>query len=615
MDWTLRKKILVGYGIVLLLLLLTFVWAFANLFRLGQASDAILSENYRSIRAADNMINALERQDSGVLLYILDYEQEGIEQFQSKQSDFMKWLARAEDNVTIEGEADLIHRIDSSYAAYFARFTHLLRDSTTAGAPALTSDSYHEVLLPDFMAVRDLSTELRDLNQQTMVAASDRASRVARRAVWSMGLIGLSALVLGFIFSLVLTNRLVRPIRRLRAATRQIAAGNYEVEVEAETSDELGHLAEQFNEMAAQLRAYHELNVERIIAEQRKSEAILQSIDDGLVVIGDDFTVLNTNPVAEKALNLGDQKAIGRHFLEVIKSEELFSRVREVVETGQPATMDESENFFSTEQNGAQRHYQYFVTPVYGASDDMLGVILLLRDVTKLKELDRLKSEFVANASHELKTPLTGIEMSLGLLQEQADQLNEEDRELLGVAREDAGRIRMLVNDLLDLSKIESGRLELDTTPVPVALLFEKALQNFTVQAEQHGVQLLSETAESLPPVQADATKITWVLTNLISNALRYTDAGGYIRLSAERAGSKVHISVEDSGAGIPYEYQAKIFDKFVQVDGEKQGGGSGLGLAICKEMVEAHGGRIWVDSTPGEGTTFTFTLPTAPEA
>ena len=243
----------------------------------------------------------------------------------------------------------------------------------------------------------------------------------------------------------------------------------------------------------------------------------------------------------------------------------------------------------------------------------MLGAILLLRNVTRLRELDRLKNEFVAMASHELQTPLTSIGMSIGLLNERiAAQLGDTERKLLEVAGEEVDRLRTLVRDLLDLSKIEAGKVEMNFDVVPVRLLAEKAVDILRTQADERSVELEISIDETLPPARADANKITWVLTNLISNALRYTQADGHICLAATEVGSKIHLSVTDDGAGIPYEYQTRIFERFVRIDEEKGRAGSGLGLAICKEIVRAHGGSIWVDSTPGAGSTFTFTIPVA---
>ncbi|MEJ2364008.1 MAG: HAMP domain-containing sensor histidine kinase, partial [Deltaproteobacteria bacterium] len=177
-------------------------------------------------------------------------------------------------------------------------------------------------------------------------------------------------------------------------------------------------------------------------------------------------------------------------------------------------------------------------------------------------------------------------------------------------AHEELERIKALVNDLLDLSKIEAGKIEMEFGRVAVQLLFEKAGSALLTQANDKKVELSFSLPTALPEIKADANKITWVLTNLIANALRYTSSGGRIRLFAEHFGPQVHLSVSDDGAGIPYEYQSKIFEKFVQVEEDKTVHGTGLGLAICKEIVRAHGGTIWVDSLPGEGSTFTFTLP-----
>ncbi|HDP80457.1 MAG TPA: HAMP domain-containing histidine kinase, partial [Spirochaetes bacterium] len=240
-----------------------------------------------------------------------------------------------------------------------------------------------------------------------------------------------------------------------------------------------------------------------------------------------------------------------------------------------------------------------------------MGYILSLKDVTKLKELDRLKSEFVMTASHELRTPLTGIEMSLDLLDEKlGGRLDGKEQEMLVAARTETRRLKNLTNDLLELSKIEAGKISLETAIFPVNDIFEKAVSVLMRQAHEKDVNLTFAVEQNAYAVKADPNKVTWVLTNLISNALRYTKPGGWVKITAETAGPWMRISVADNGAGIPREYQSKIFDKFVQVDKENSPGGSGLGLAICREIVRAHGGTIWVDSTPGEGSTFVFTLP-----
>ena len=609
MVWTLRKKIFIGYGITLVLMVLVLVWAFINLWDLGQASDAILKENYKSILAAENMVYAIERQDSAILLIFLGYQEQGWKQFRENESEFFQWLARAKDNITIEGEETIVKNIETGYSSYLQHVVEL--KSISIGSPRKTATIYHEAILPAFLSVRDTCIRLREINQQNMFKVSDRARYIAKRAIWSMATIGIVAVGIGIGFSLLLSNLLTKPVRQMVEATQKIAEGNYDIQISAHSSDELGHLAEEFNSMTQKLKGFHDLNIEQIIAEKQKSEAVIRSIDDGIILVDAEFKVTGMNPMSRRILDIPSDGPQNRHFLEVVKSEPLFHYIQQSMESGKPPSIEEKENVFTVERNGTRYHYQFSITPVRGKKGVLIGVVLLLRDVTRLTELDRLKNEFVMTVSHELRTPLTGIGMSIDLLLESTIQkLNEKEQQLLSAAHEDLQRLKVFVNNLLDLSKIEAGKMEMEVASIPVRLLFEKVVTVFKTQAEEKAVVFSYHVPEALPNVKADDNKVTWVLTNLISNALRYTPGGGHIKFFAESFGPYVQISVSDDGPGIPYEYQSKIFDKFVQVKSDRAVGGSGLGLAICKEIVRAHGGTIWLDSVPGAGSTFTFTLP-----
>jgi NtrC-family two-component system sensor histidine kinase KinB len=609
MVWTLRKKIFIGYGITLVLMVLVLVWAFFNVWNLGQASDAILKENYKSILAAENMVYAIERQDSAILLMFLGYQEQGWNQFRENESVFFQWLGRAKDNITVEGEDKIVNMIETEYSKYLDHVSEL-RPISVAG-PRKTGAFYHETILPSFLSVRDTCIRLREINQENMFKVSNRAHFIAKRAIWSMAIIGMVAIAIGLGFSLVLSNLLVKPVREMVDATQKIAEGNYEIEISTRSEDELGRLTDEFNSMAKKLKGFHDLNIEQIMEEKRKSEAIIRSIDDGIILVDGEFRVTGMNPMARRILDLPPDSPQNRHFLEVLESEQLFNYIKESMESGKPPSIEEKQNLFTVEKEGTRRHYQFSITPVRGKKGVLIGVVLLLRDVTRLAELDRLKSEFVMTASHELRTPLTSIGMSIDLLLESAiKKLNEKEQQLLSAAHEEVQRLKAFVSNLLDLSKIEAGKMEMELSSISIRVLFEKAATVFNAQKEEKAVNLSFDAPEGLPNVKADDNKITWVLTNLISNALRYTPSGGHIKLSAESFGPYVQISVNDDGAGIPYEYQSKIFDKFVQVKSDKAVGGSGLGLAICKEIVRAHGGTIWVDSVPGSGSTFTFTLP-----
>jgi NtrC-family two-component system sensor histidine kinase KinB len=611
MKWTLRKKIFIGYGITLVLMVLVLVWAFINLWELGQASDAILRENYKSILAAENMVYAIERQDSAILLMFVGYQEDGWNQFRENESQFFQWLGRAKDNITVEGEDKIVSMIETEYSKYLI-YVSELRPISAAGTRK-TGTFYHETILPSFLSVRDTCIRLREINQENMFKVSDHARFIAKRAILSVVIIGIAAIGIGIGFSLLLSNLLTKPVRRMVEATQEIARGNYDIQIPIYSSDELGRLTDEFNSMAKKLKGFHDLNIEQIIAEKGKSEAIIRSIDDGIILVDAEFKVTGMNPMARRILNVQPEISQNKHFLELVNSEELFNYIKQSMESGKPPSIGEKENVFSVERDESRCHYQFSITPVYGKKGVLMGVVLLLRDVTRLTELDRLKSEFVMTASHELRTPLTSIGMSIDLLLESATKkLNEKEQQLLLAADEDLQRLKVFVSNLLDLSKIEAGKMEMELSSIPIHILFEKVVAVFKNESEEKAVDLSLNVPGEVPNVKADDNKISWVLTNLISNALRYTPSGGHIKLSAEIFGPYVQISVKDNGPGIPFEYQSKIFDKFVQVKSDKAVGGSGLGLAICKEIVRAHGGTIWVDSAPGAGSRFTFTLPVA---
>jgi NtrC-family two-component system sensor histidine kinase KinB len=608
---TLKRKILIGYGVAFALMGLVVAWAVTNLVSLGKATDAILSENYRSIIAAENMVDALERQDSGILIMFLGSEEKGIAQFRENEAVFLEWLARAKDNITIQGEAELVQSIESDYAIYRRQFS-ALTDLRATAKTTLHSSYYEETVYPLFVKVREVCIGLRNLNEETMYAASVRAGSVAKRAIWSTALVAASAVIIALIFSLFLAERIVRPIRRFMEASRKISSGDYAVRVPVETEDELGRLAGEFNQMAAQLGHYHEMNIEQIITEKNKAEAILSSIEDGLVVFDTSLKVTGINPAARRILGLEFKQYAILQCADILPDPNVCDLIHKAVETGVQPNVPDEQRIILIPEGERSRHYLFSVTAIRGRDRNLSGIVLLLRDVTRLKEVEQLKSEFVMAASHELRTPLTSLGMSVDLLLEHvAQELAEKDRDLLRAAHEEVHRMKALVNDLLDLSKIEAGRIELEFESVPVSTVFDHVQEVFKSQMDIKEVTFTSEVTGDMPRVRADANKIAWVLTNLVSNALRYVSKGGQIQLTAHRIGPNVHLSVRDDGPGIPPKYHSKIFEKFVQMK-ERDAGGTGLGLAICKEIVRAHGGAIWVESSSGQGSTFTFTIPVA---
>jgi NtrC-family two-component system sensor histidine kinase KinB len=615
MKLSLRAKILSGYALILLLLGFMVGLSLVSLQRLGRATGSVLTENYRSIIAAQNMIDAIERQDSAVLLVLLGYQEEGGRQYTDNIAAFMEWLGRAKDNITISGEGELVQALERSYLEYVRAYQSLLAEADAS--PESGRRYYDDTLLPLFLRVRGTCHELRDLNQTTMYHSSELARQVAQRATASVLAAGASLLVVGLVFSLLLSRIIVMPLKRVMDGIRAIERGDYDVKVSPASGDEMGRLASDFNSMARQLRRYRELNIGEVMAEKKKIETIMHNIDVGIVVLDAESRVTDMNLRASEILATTPAAGKGAHLLEVLGDERVFAQVKETLEQGNRFPTPGEDNNLTIDEGNKKRHYQYFVTPISLRPGKTQGAVLLLRDVTQLKEMNQLKSEFIMKASHELKNPLTGLLMSVSLLKEaDLSGLTEKDRQLIHGAEEDLQRLKTIVDDLLNLSRIETGRLLMDIVETDLRVVIARAVEAMRGQAEEAGVSLEREHPDSVAAVRADANKIVLVLHNLIANALRHTPAGGTVRVLAQDTDAFVEVSVQDNGEGIPYEDQARIFDPFFQVkEPTGKSGSLGIGLALCREIVRAHQGTIWVDSVPGRGSTFSFTLPRAAPA
>lgn len=605
----LRKKIFLGYGVAFALLSLVLFWSTYHLISLGQASDAILRDNYKSILAADCMLDCLAIQEQMLLTSLQKVDPGSEKHCREQDAAFLQWLARAKDNVTIEGEPKALQKIDVAYSQLMFQMGEFFKQPSD-GLHA-RAEMYKGNIRLILQEIRKSLYDLREINQVTMYQASNRAKKIADWAIQSTLVVGIFAIVFGVFFSIVLSSLVIRPLKSMIRATRKIGQGDYSIRIPKTTNDELGVLALEFNTMAERLAMFHHMNIDNILAEKQKMETILATIEDGILVLDISLNVVTINQTAYRFFCFPQPPSLPKHFLEILREEALFSFLKETVQTGIPPKIPEDDEFLTWSHGSHPRHFSFAITPIRGKGETLLGIVLLFRDVTRLKELDRLKSEFVLAASHELRTPLTSMGMSIDLLREKTGKkLSQEETELLEVAHEEVARLKELINDLLNLSKIEAGKIQMEKEHFGFKLVFERIQSIFATQMAAKKATLLAMVPETLPDVFADPNKISLVLSNLISNALRYSPPQGQITLKVALIKDHFHISIQDNGPGIPEEFQSKIFQKFIQVKGRENAGGTGLGLAIAREIVRAHGGSIWVISAKGEGSTFTFTLP-----
>lgn len=605
---------LIGIFIILLVaMVINSIWAIINFRGLHDSIENIMQANYRSVVAAQDMIVAIERQDSAELAYLNEKNEDAKNIYYDNSIVFLKCLSRAEDNITEPGELEIVEKINALYTEYAKKYLSLISIQNNQASDAASKYYYMEIL-PLFESIKSECRNLLELNQNAMVALQNQSKVMANKATISTTVIAVATALFGLVLAIYMSNKIVNPIQILIQKIKLISEGDYKQKLDISGDDEITELSKEFNVMTQKLNAYEILNIEKLMKEKHKSEAIIESISDGLIVTDEENKVLSINMAAERALGIKEKDVINRHFLEVIKIDEIFEVITRVKNRSVGEEYKRYSNVDIT-ADGITRHFRVNVTPIKTVDEETIGIVTLLQDITKLKEIDQLKSEFVSTVSHEFRTPLTSITMAVGLLLDKVPgEITEDQKELIEAIKEDSLRLTNLVGELLDLSKIESGKMNMDFQSCSIKKIIDDAAKLFLLQLEEKNITFNKNIGEHLSPVKADYNKITWVLTNLIGNAIRYAPSNGKgeIEIKALETANKMLVSVTDNGKGISDENQKTIFDKFVQIKDEKDQsvGGTGLGLAISKEIIKAHGGDIWVSSKLGEGSTFYFTLP-----
>ncbi|POF38742.1 PAS domain-containing sensor histidine kinase [Pseudomonas laurylsulfativorans] len=419
-----------------------------------------------------------------------------------------------------------------------------------------------------------------------------------------LGLVGLAVLIIGFVTAQAIARRFGEPIEALAKAADNIGQGNFDVTLPISSAVELNLLTRRFGIMAQALREHQATNVDELLAGQQRLQAVLDSIDDGLLMINRQGHLEHLNPVAQRQLGWESDR-LGQGLGTALERPELDEQLQLVLRGG---TLERAPEDLSIEVDGESRLLTYSLTPVSHIQGHILGAVMVLHDVTEQRAFERVRSEFVLRASHELRTPVTGMHMAFGLFRERAHFApDSREADLLDTVNEEMQRLMQLINDLLNFSRYQNGLQKLTLAPCSIEALLKQAQSRFATSAEEKEISLLVEAQGPLPRLQVDQPQLDRVLDNLLDNALRHTSSGGRIRLHARRHGDRVIISVEDNGEGIAYGQQGRIFEPFVQVGRKK--GGAGLGLALCKEIVQLHGGRMGVYSRPGQGTQFYMAL------
>lgn len=410
---------------------------------------------------------------------------------------------------------------------------------------------------------------------------------------------GTTAVILALLVAFIVARHVTQPLRRTTLVAQRMAEGDFSQRVGVRGVDEVGALATSFDSLADSLQE----TMAHLHQEQARLRGILASVAEGIVAVDTEGRIVLINPQAASLLGL--RESVGGRISESGLSEELTAGFAECLRDSQLRTLQ-------VDLGRPTRHLVLHIAPVRAAETGRWGAVAVVRDVTEARRLDEMRRRFISDASHEIRTPITSISGFATAILDGTAGTEEERRHCATVIAREAERLGRLVSDLLDLSRIESGAVSLEMSELDLAELIRDALEGFQTQTQERGMTVELSLPSDLPPVQADADRIYQVMVNLVSNALRFSRDHGRVKVSAEQENGSVRVSVQDTGRGIDPSELPYIWERFYRADSarSRNDGGTGLGLAIVRSIVEKHGGTVSAESEPGQGATFSFTLP-----
>jgi NtrC-family two-component system sensor histidine kinase KinB len=599
----LRSRLLLSHGVVIVLAIVAFAAALYAIRDLSGRVDAIAADKMEALESTERMRGEFSNVIRAVLQRSLSDDASQAPQSLAAATVALDGLHAAIENSRNYFLAPNEQLVFNEVAADYQRF-----------AAAVTAWQEGKLSAPEsanrisniFRELRTGVARLRELKSNELGEATTAAREFANSMFALLGALALLLLCVGIFAMLRLVRVVCFQVDDLSDAVTKMGKGEYDITCKQAAVQEFNMLGRHLENMGRQLNVLRDSNVERVMAEQRRTNAVLDSIDDGLVIFSDEGTIERINAVAERQLGVDSGAAVGHRF-EDIGDPTTGRHIRQVLASGE--YVDTGRPEIRIECDGEIRLLAYTLHRFVESQSDRIGVVMVMRDITVQHEFDKMRSEFVLRASHELRTPIASIRMGLGLLGEKLEFAEgSRERELYQTVQDELTRMVGLLTDLLDLSRLRIGQQTLERAPTSIEEMLTAARQRFDPAATNAKIALTLQPLPLLPHVPLSRSGFDRVLDNLIANALRHTASGGAVTLSADATPRHLLIHVADTGEGIALAQQALIFEPFVQIGSKR--GGAGLGLAICKEIVLQHGGEIRVDSQPRRGSTFTVALP-----
>jgi signal transduction histidine kinase/HAMP domain-containing protein len=579
---SLRTTITLGLLGLLLLLLAIGGYAYYSVRRLDQSSHSILKANFYSVELGQQMLQGLDQ------LAAPPQEADG-------QRKFQQALTREAGNVTEPGEQQLVDSLAQTFNGY-------QQQPTTPALARLRAQTHRMIRL----------------NTAALVRKNNYSAALAAGTERNLLLCVVLAVLLASVLVVSVPEAAVQPLRQLTTALEHATDRHFTATIPVESGSEFGRVARAFNRMLVQLQDFRSSTMAELLTERNRAASIVSSLDEGLLLLDENRRIILANPVACGLLSLTAAQLLGQPAAAVAEGNDLLREMLRPleVEAGRREQAVAEAPLLRIAQQGEEVFYRLAVQELVSYNEvlekmEFVGQILTLRNVSDFKKLDQVKSNFLATVSHELKTPLSSINLNTKLLQDERLPAEERQR-ITGYIRQETQRLQRMVAELLDVSRLDAGAgIQLDVQPTSLAEVVRYATATVQPQLDDKQLRLDLQLPAELPAARADVEKTTWVLINLLANAIRYSPVGETLTVRAAVVGTFVQVSVQDHGPGIAAEHHDKIFQRFAQLP-DKSGyrGGSGLGLSIAREFITTQGGRLWVESELGSGSTFHFTLP-----
>ena len=565
MATKLKTKLTVGLVFLFSVILIFGILGTFNINLLSRNADLILKDNYESIRYCNNMLKALE--------FVNDKK--------DAFSNFEENLKKQEANITEPGEKEQTEEIRKN----FEELKTNPKDSS----------NYPEIRLSIY--------EVLDLNASAIYRKNAAAQETAANAKRWLAIIFTVLTLISFTFIFNLPGIVSGPIQSLSDGIKEIANKNYNKRIYLKQKDELGDLALAFNSMAEKLDHYENSNIAKMQFEKSRIETIINQMRDGIIGLDAKRNILFLNVVAQKLMGLKETDIVGKYPPDVALKNDLMRKLLQTDADKKDLKiyLDDKEGFFNKDVLDVKNN------------QEVIGQVIVLRNITIFHELNEAKTNFIATVSHELKTPISSIKMSAQLLSdERTGPLAEDQKQLVNSIHDDAERLLKITSELINMAQVETGNIQFNLQITPVTAIVEDALDAVQVQAQQKNISIKTTIAPETPLIHADKEKTTWVMINLLTNAIKYSFESSAIEIYAGQRNGHVEVSVKDHGRGIDEKYLSRVFDRYFKVPGSQERSRTGLGLAISKEFIEAQGGKIWVHSQIGAGSEFGFSFDKA---